>query len=469
MEVQEKMEREVSLKELFWNILFAWRKLICFGVVFAVLLCGMKYLLDLRSDSAASAPDLEQLEDELSEDELRQVIEARNLKERIEEYEQYLETSVLMQLDPYKRQVLELQYYVETDYTFNYTQDTERDYTSDLMSLYYNYIMSGEMSKNVIADAELSQSQANISELWSVAQAGTSISIKITCPEEKKMDAIAKSIKEQLSTKETEYQSVGEHKLKLLGESKNVVVDTALSDRKNTISNNIVTLNTQLNNLKANMSDLQLSILDSGQDEAEDEKEQEISMKPGISFKYLAAGCVLGIFLVCAWITCTMIFTAKLQNPEEIRTLYGVRLLGEVAAENGRKRFLSVIDDKLLTIKNRRRKTLSAQQQMKVIAASAALSCRQRGIERVYLTGSEYEKIDARTLELLKNELRAQKLKIEEGANIYYDAHSLERGTEIGNMLFVEQKGQSIYDEIYNELNLAKEQKNYIMGIVVLV
>lgn len=469
MEVQEKMEREVSLKELFWNILFGWRKLICVGVVFAILLCGMKYFMDLRSDRSEGTIDVEQLEKELSEDELQQVIQAKNLKARIEEYETYLETSALMQLDPYKRQVLELQYYVETDYTFNYTQDTERDYTSDLMSLYYSYIMSGKMSQNVIDDAGLSLNQANISELWSVTQTGTSISIKITCPEEKKLEAIAKSIKEQLSAKETEYQGVGAHKLKLLGESENVIVDTALSERKNTISNNIVTLNTQLTNLKANMSDLQLSILESEQEQTEDEKEQETSVKPGISLKYMIAGFVIGVFLVCAWIACTMIFTAKLQNAEEIRTLFGVRLLGEIKAETGRKRLLSVIDDKLLTLKNRRRKALSAQQQIKVIAANVALSSRQQGTECVYLTGSEYENIDAGIRNLLKKELNAQKLQVKEGGNIYYDAHSLEQGTEIGNILFIEQKGQSIYDEIYNELNLAKEQNNFIMGVVVLV
>lgn len=112
---------------------------------------------------------------------------------------------------------------------------------------------------------------------------------------------------------------------------------------------------------------------------------------------------------------------------------------------------------------------MSAQQQIKVIAASVALSSRQQGTECVYLTGSEYENIDAGIRNLLKKELNAQKLQVKEGGNIYYDAHSLEQGTEIGNILFIEQKGQSIYDEIYNELNLAKEQNNFIMGVVVLV
>lgn len=60
--------------------------------------------------------------------------------------------------------------------------------------------------------------------------------------------------------------------------------------------------------------------------------------------------------------------------------------------------------------------------------------------------------------------MSTQEVQISEGGNIFYDAESLKQGTEIGNMLFVEQKGQSIYDEISNELNLAKEQNNNILG-----
>lgn len=44
----------------------------------------------------------------------------------------------------------------------------------------------------------------------------------------------------------------------------------------------------------------------------------------------------------------------------------------------------------------------------------------------------------------------------------------MKQGTEIGNILFVEQVGLSIYDEVFNELNLAKEQCTTILGAVVL-
>jgi hypothetical protein len=104
-----------------------------------------------------------------------------------------------------------------------------------------------------------------------------------------------------------------------------------------------------------------------------------------------------------------------------------------------------------------------------MVTANIALSCKQQGIDCIFMTGSEFEKADATVLAMLKQELSTQGIQVKEGGNIFYDVESLKQGTEIGNILFVEQKGESIYDEISNELNLANEQKNNIVGFVVLV
>ena len=109
------------------------------------------------------------------------------------------------------------------------------------------------------------------------------------------------------------------------------------------------------------------------------------------------------------------------------------------------------------------------EQQIKIIAANIALSCRQQKIDCIYMTGSEYENVNADILNLLKKELSSQNVKLKEGGSIYYDTESLKQSSEIGNIVLVEQKELSIYDEISHELNLAKEQNTYILGAIVLV
>lgn len=470
METADKMEHEINIEELFWKILFGWRQIIFVGILFAVLIGGLRYLKDIRAYQSAKNTDIGQAESELAEEEKQQVLEGRNLKARIEEYEDYLKNSALMQVDSYKKPVIELQYYVDSDYTFNYTQESQNDYTGNLVALYYNYIISGEMSEKVIEAAKLSISQEDVSELWAISQVGSSILIKFTCLEEREMELIAKTIKEQLEKKEKEFQEVGTHELKLLGESQNIVVDTVLGDRKNAISNNISSLNTQLTNLKTNMTEKQLALMDNGQLEGNMNTNVEPTFsKPNFSLKYIILGAILGIFIVCGWIVCRTVFNAKLQYAAEIRVLYNTRLLGEINNQEEKKRLFSIIDKKLLEIKNRKKKKLTVEQQIKLIIANIVLFCKQERIECIYLTGSEYEKADKRILEMLKKGILDQNIQVKEGGNIFYDADSLKRGTEIGNILFVEQKNVSIYDEISNELNLAKEQKNNILGVIVFV
>ncbi|MCI8681489.1 MAG: hypothetical protein HFH50_00595 [Lachnospiraceae bacterium] len=466
MENQDGMERELSLMELFWNILFSWRQVICFGVIGAIALGGIKYVRDSRTYNAAqNVPAQEEIV--LTPEEEEQVKDAQIMIERVEDYEKYLDTSALMQINPYEKPVMELQYYVESDYTYNYTQDNQTDYTGDLMSLYYNYIRSGEMSNKIIASLELPVSQADFSELCGVSQLGRTMVIIITWNDEGMLEKISNFIKTELTEMEASFQEVGSHKLKLLRESHNVVADTELAEKKNVISNNITYINTQLNALKATMTEQQLAKLREETGMVND-NDTEVLAAPGFNIKYIMLGAIGGIFIICIWIACRTIFTVKLQNSEEIRTLYKTRLLGEIAVMSKKKRFLSIIDEKLLAIKNRKKKKLSVEQQIKVVAANVALSCKQQKIERIYITGSEYESLDSETLDLLKREIRVQNIQVAEGGSIFYDAESLKQGTEIGNMLFVEQIGRSIYDEISNELNLAREQKNNILGVLVL-
>ena len=269
----------------------------------------------MKAYQSAQKISVESQEDELSREEMQQVIAARTLITRIGEYEKYLETSALMKIDPYKKSVVELQYYVDSGYTFNYTQESENDYSRDLMTLYYNFIVGGDMSQNVIEDAGLSIDQASLSELLSASQADNSIFIKIICNDEEKMDAIAESVKTQLKEKESKLQIVGSHKLRLLGESQNAVVDNALVDRKGAISNTISILNTQLGTLKSGMNEQQLNLLDN---EEKNRKDFAKTQVPQFNIKYAILGLGFGIFVICAWIAYKIGFATRLQSSEEI-------------------------------------------------------------------------------------------------------------------------------------------------------
>lgn len=469
MEAQERVEREINLMELFWNILLGWRQIVCLCIVFAVLLGGMKCVMNIRSNQALKDIDVEEAKSNLEEEELDKIEEAKRMQVRIDDYENYIDKSPLMQINPYEKPVLELQYYVRSDYIINYTKDSKRDYTNEVTSLYRNFIIGGDMAQKVIDGAGLSISKEDFGELLQVtpAQELGTIYVNISYSDMEKLQEISDVVKSLLEQKSEELQKIGSHSLELVSESQNVVVDTTLIDRKTNMATTMSTLKTQLQNAKNAMSAQQIAILDAEIEEIRGET-QEDEEESGFSIKYVILGALVGIFLACAWISCRMLFTARLQNAEEIRSMYGVRILGNVSLSTDKKRFLSVIDKKILAVKNRKKKCLSVEKQIQVVAANIALSCKQEGIDCIYMTGSEYEKADAAALGRIKKALSEQKIKVKEGENISYDAASLQACIETGNIVFVEQKDQSIYDEIYREINLAKEQKGNILGAVVL-
>lgn len=471
MGTQEKGEREINLLDLFWKILLNWRKLICFGILFAVLVSGMRYFLDVRAYQAFKSIDVEKIKEDMEPEELKKLADAVSLQRRIDDFNSYLEKSAIMKMDPYAKPMLELQYYVQSDYIINYTKDKEHDYTLELISMYCNYISSGEMTKKVIEELSLPISQEDFAELVTVSgprgnDSGT-IFFTISYADSENLEKISGVVKSLLEQKSSEFQEIGSHKLNLINESLNTVVDSSLADKKNNIYNNVTTLELQLKTAKAGLSENQVTLFDLEVSEMRGEELEE--EEPVFHIKYMILGMMAGIFLVCVWIACKVIFASKLQTAREINGRFGLRLLGALETSgNQKKRFLSSIDNLLFKLKNRRMREIAVDQQLEVIAANIMLSCKQREIDSVYMTGSEYEKVDKSILDKLKKEVSKQKIKVHDGGNIVYDAVSMQSAMEMGNLVLVELKGISSYHEIDKEVDLIKQYHANILGVVVL-
>ncbi len=455
------MEREISIKELFWSCMFGWRKIICLGIVFGLLITVFQYIRD--TGKAQENPEEEfSLEEELKESEKAEIENIRILRREVNNYREYMNKSTLMKIDPYNEEIIELQYKVQSDYVMNYTKDIVQDYTLDVASMYNRYISGGEFRKELIKRAELNITSKDLKELIGVSRDSNMIYVIIAYPEMQKKAAIIETVKTLLSMKETEVQDIGSHKLMFLGEEQYTMVNDSLIEKKNTILTRIATLNVQINQLENSLTEQQKNVLDK-----DEETEEEEFVQPVIRKKYLVLGVFIGILLAGIWIVCKVLFAAKLQNSEEIRSIYGECLFGEVRVINKKKKFLSIIDEKLLSLKNRRQKKLSSEQQMDVVCTNVAISCKRQKIDSIYITGSEYENLDKSLLKLLKENLQKQGIQVKAGENMCYNDISMKQGEEIGNILLVEQIEKSIYDEIFNEIQLMKDQNMKVLGIIV--
>lgn len=486
MGTNNTVEREISLSDLFWGILLKWRRLICCMVVFLIIAGGGKYYKDYTAyknysaqvllESNAKEENTKNIEEMLSKEERADVADVAELQERIAQNREYLSNSKLMNIEPAEMWVAIVDFYVNTNYEFNYTEDSQPNYQEDLVVAYYNYATSEGLANRISDKTGINIEGKYLAELVTVTMGGVGIfQLKIIDDNIENLKLVTEEYKNAM----VEYQStlndsISAHELKILEseetEEISKKVDPDLGEKQRAMHDRMTNLRSQRNALKSSLSDLQLELLDinnSALKEAEQKTPvvQEIA-KPGVSKKFLVLGMFLGAFLACAWSILQLLFTTKLINTKEMQTMYGLRFFGEVTPQGKKRKLLQKIDNLLLKIKYKNKKHMTYDQQLSIICSNLEIACENDNIKSIYLTGSEINRIDEQIVERIEKELGEAGVEIRKGSNINYDAKSLKEMAEIGHVVFIEQEGVSLYQEITEELRVAKEQNINILGSI---
>lgn len=472
--MEQTVEREISLRNLFWKLLSGWRRWLALGVIFAILVSGMKYAKDTSAYQAAvrqqnSAGNAEGTA-ALTQEERISVEDARALQNQISRLQKYMQESVLMNLDAYNENVLTVQYYVDSDYTFNYTEENETDYSDAVAVAYCDYAESGALADVVwnALDPEIQESYIN--ELITTVSNMDTFQIFIVYNDAEGLEQLKAAVKEAIAGQTAQLsREIGSHSLKLLSEDITVKTDTDLAARQKSQRDMLTSYRSQLTTLKGTMTTAQLDALgvELVEEGEEDTEVQEVvPVHPSFSVKYMILGFIVGIFLACVWIVLEVLFSSRIQETEEITMLYGVRSLGELTVEEQKKKIFGMIDAFILKLKKRNQKQMTREQQMRIICSNLEIGCKKEGLDKIYLTGSEIEKVDQSWLSDLKTAMSSVGITVCSGENVVYDARSLKEMAKIGHVVLVEQAGVSLYKEVEKEIKMAKDNGVEIMGSI---
>lgn len=472
----ENQEREISLKELFWKIVLAWKAWLICGVIFAVLFAGLRYVKDMRSYQVAieslkstkgnTAKDV--AETVLTADEYQEVQDAKSIQQAMDKSRKYLQESVLMNIDPYQEQSLILQYYIDSDYTWNINKDISGDYTSAVTNAYAEYVKSGVVAKRIQEELGLDVEERYIEELISVEELESAVktedilTVQVIYNDEKVLEQMAQILKECLEEQTaTINNTVGSHTLKLLSENIAVHMDSELAEKHSTVQSQMDSYRTRLNTLLDTMTEDQLAELDT----VLAEKEEIVTgtlVKPSFSKKYLVLGFATGVIMVILWICGVAIFTSKLQSSQELETMYGLRLFGTMKKE----RKAVGLDKVLLSLKNRNQKQLSKKASFQFLISNLELACKAENVTQIFMTGTEIEHMEKAWLEEFVQKMEQAGIIVVYGENICYDAVNLRKASEIGCAILLEESGCSIYEEITKEVKILSEQNVKILGCI---
>lgn len=465
----ENQVREISLRQLFWKVMMGWKLWIVCAVLFAILLPGVKYAKDVRAYHAAQQPQDEKQEPTVvfTDDEKQQIEDVKSLNLLVEKNSNYMQNSILMNIDPYQEHRMELQYYIDSDYVMNYTRDNKKDYTSAIVNAYVDYANNGVDQKIIWEDVSAKSEDKYLTELVSAySDSDNTFSVTIKYTDKKGVENAAKQIQNQLEQKQPEFsKSIGSHKLVLVSENYQICTDTDLATSQGNVSNLIKSYRDQITNLKSAMSEDQLNELEREDklvsDDETDMTEVQIAA-PALSKKYVVLGFVMGAFLAALYLVCIAVLSNKMQAAEELVRFYKLRQFGIITKEQ-RTRGITGF---LLRIKYRNQKLLSPEASLQMASSNIELYCKNEGITKLFLTGSEIERMKKEWITKLTDNLKASGIQVVYGENICYDSAAMREASEAGHVVLVEITDASIYQEIEKELRMLKDWNVDVIGCV---
>ncbi len=473
-------ERIITVADLLREIGRRFWIVVVLMVIFAVLLGAYKYYRDMRSaQKSESSTEVVVGNGSLSEEEAEAVNNVLIAEANMEEQQNYVNNSVLMQIDPFDESTVILQYHVEVP-----DNEAAEMYSQDLMKSYEGYINNGAMAAGLVDEGyplevqylgELLsysvETEAGTEEDASLAGAGipvatsTTFDLKIIQVDETSSEELADMIVKNLeSYQEGLNGSVGEHELVLVDQSYSRVVDTSLRTYKYDRINNLSTMAEKIEEMEADFSSAQLEYLQQREEQKEtasaytgDETIESAADSVHISIRYVALGVVIGFILACVYIILAYILRGRINTANDIRYLYNLRVLGELRTASGG-------EGKAI---RKGRVRISPESQLDLLVANLKESCSENGVQKILFGGSGSLEADQELAQKLGEALRGYGIQSAYIADLPYSVDAVSMMKEYKAVVFLEKIRHSNYRTMEAEIRTCMEHEVSILGVVV--
>ncbi len=471
-------ERIITVADLLREIGRRIWIVIVLVVIFAILLGGYKYYSDRKSAQNKEASSEEVAVDtSLDKEEQAAVNNVLVAQANMDEQQNYVDNSVLMQIDPFDESTVVLQYHVDVPDG----EDAEM-YSQDLMKSYEGYINNGALAASIVDEGYPLEVQY-LGELLSYASdfeteedsdaavtgvavpTSTTFDLKIIQVDEDAAEELADLIVKDLEsyTKVLD-DSVGEHNLVLVDRSYSRVVDNSLRTYKYDRINSISTMEERIEELETDLSSTQLEYLQQREDQKEsaaadnaEETGASAASSVHISGRYIVLGAVIGLILALLYIILAYVLRGRINTANDIRYLYNLRVLGELRTASGE-------DGKAL---RKRHIRISPQQQIDLAVANLKDACQEKGIQNLLFSGSGRLEQDRKLADQLGEALRGYGIKTEYVADLAYSVDAIDLMTDHKAVVLLEKIRHSDYMTMEAEIRTCMEHEAEIIGVVV--
>lgn len=478
-------EREISLLELLTEIMLRWRMILVWMAAGAVLAGAFSYVrshaalqksgtgeqaqMDLITDQS----DLESLLTDQQLQNVKYVIDSEALyRDRMD----YLETSLLMQIDANCVQRTDLTFYIDAG-NWRRAAGIEKSYEDLIqgreLDVYAASRIHGENASAVSEAVSLARGSGSLAE-------GTdSFRISIIHYDQSVMREIAAAVISFLEEKHDQIEEVmGEHEIVVVNQSETEIADMSVLERQKNIIDDIAAMETAILQYKDAFSAEQQQYYDilakesadSGKDGAQKERNPDEAgdqTSAGISMKYVILGMFLAAFLYMFVFFLRYVCSQKLWASDSLQELYGIAQLGLIPPRQEGRRAFAFIDQWILSLRDSGRRRFSREEAVRLSAAAVKMAAAREGAGKICLAGCGLTGQALEVCETIREELARNGIQAEILNNILYDAQAMCSLEGTGAAVLVERAQFTLYSEITRETELLRRQDIMVLGGII--
>lgn len=505
-------DKEINLLDFIVNVLLHWRMLIVWILVGGILMGCINYVQSYRMmQERASQENNKQIEEfewnmlgitessaqrnylreQLTDMQASAVINVLSLESFAKEKEEYLNSSVRMNMNFLN--------FCQARLTFWISSDNEE--RSRAIEPIYEDMISIGLYQWIAENSFEDVSSANLAELISIDRSssrliygGNSFSVLVAHETEEQCRILSQLVISYLEQQHSFLvQKIGTHDIDIVYEAYSSAADISLIDRRKSIENDIVALKTTAEDKKADFTNEEwlfyiflaaeksAGILEEDQknsgndsDKAKSELERQssagetsIASTPSISIKFILLGMFLSAFMYIFYLLIIFVTNTRLRANDEVAQIYGVPQLGRIPNISSQKKLLSFVDKWIDKLDNRNRRKFSEQESIDLAVAAIKLSVERDHLREIYCIGCNIQDKAEKVSHRIGSVLKKENIEMTTLSNILNDPQKMEKLQSEKSAFLLEKAGETFYDDIAKEMEFLEREKIRVLGIVV--
>ncbi len=464
--MDETQNECIDLKFLLYRIMRAWKPIVACTVLISLLIgiggvaLNAVKLLD-EEFMEESRLDFEREHASWVATEENLLFQLDNLEKAKERQLEYNQKSILMDIDPLKKNVASCQLHVKYEPQL-LGQFQIKDLSDTILSSYATYMTNGEMYNYIRENLSYDIESRYLGEILgiSVDYDTNMISASVVHVDAAKCQEILSLVESGIRSR---YQSVCDnvdiHEIVSNNGAAYETIDLSLQD-------------TQESNLQY-ITDIDIEIQSVNEQLGEWKKQPEPQyeytvfeiVKGGIKFTII--GGLIGFAVLCAVVAIFTVLSGKLLNPEDMKNRFGIRVIGILPAIRAKKAFDS-ISNKIAAIGGIKARNKDFEALAQMIGSSIRSDIISRGdgqvTKNIVFTGmSKCEDIDRAI-----SSMELDGYNIVCAPDILTNALSIDKLSCADYVVLAETQEKSSFSDIAKELEAIRAWNKPIVGAVVL-